>query len=51
MSQASVEEDGVSWIDDTGGPTCADNSALDSANPLTPAEVQVLRSRELYQPA
>ena len=40
MSQASVEEDGVSWIDDTGGPSCTENvSTMDSAN-LTPAEVQ-----------
>ena len=39
MSQASVEEDGVSWIDDTGGPPCTENvSAMDSTN-LTPAEV------------
>merc|ERR1719189_1613314 len=39
MSQASVEEDGVSWIEqDTGGPSCTENvSTMDSSN-LTPAE-------------
>ena len=45
MSQASVEEDGVSWIDDTGGPSCTENvSTMDSSN-LTPAEVWFLADR------
>ena len=44
MTQASVEEDGVSWIDDTGGTTCPETVApMDSSN-LTPAEVSFLSS-------
>lgn len=42
MSQATVEEDGVSWIDETGGAnSCPDNvSGLDTSANLTPAEAR-----------
>ena len=41
MSQATVEEDGVSWIDEGGSGPCPD-TGLESSN-LSPAEVNILR--------
>ena len=47
MTQASAEEDGVSWIEDTGGPTCTETvTSMDSAN-LTPAEVSFVKALQI----
>ena len=46
MSQATVEEDGVSWIDEGGSGPCPD-TGLESSN-LSPAEVNTDGSRILH---
>lgn len=38
MTQAATDEDGVSWIDDTGG---TENVAPMESSNLTPAEVNI----------
>ena len=46
MTQASADEDGVSWIEEAGGPTCTETvTSMDSAANLTPAEVSNFRRR------